>query len=138
MLPAGHRPHSRPAIAPMLALALAACLLASAAHAWNTELCNNNTCYYYQNNTDTEHQIDGALLRQWARTDPRIATNPIAFGPPTITSITLAAGRTFPAGGTPFHLAEDAYYVVINGSATIGSLGDGTPCSSGDWMWSMA
>ena len=63
----------------MLALALAACLLASAAHAWNPELCNNNTCYYYQNNTDTEHQIDGALLRHPHHVARGIVTNTFDF-----------------------------------------------------------
>ena len=81
-----------------LALALAACLLASAAHAWNTELCNNNTCYYYQNNTDTEHQIDGALLRQWARTDPRIATRSRSARPRSPRSRSRPAARSLPAG----------------------------------------
>ena len=104
-----------------------------------SELCNQNTCYYYPNNTDSQTQHDGAMIRQWARTDPTIATDPISFGAPTITSIEVAPHAKYPATGAgQYHLGEDAYYVVINGSAIIGGLGDGRPFSSGDWLWAMA
>eukprot|EP00966_Prymnesium_polylepis_P267833 6187115-Prymnesium_polylepis.1 len=97
--------------------------------------------YYYKNNTDTERNSHGAFVRSWrprhsgAALGPEV-TDPISFGPPAITSITIGPGATWPS--TAFYAEVDMYYVVISGSGVVTQLGDGSAFSSGDWAWAMA
>ena len=99
--------------------------------------------YYYANNSDAPRTEGAATLATWSRTDPAIATDAIAFGPPTITKLLLPPRASWPpsnssASSACYYLREDAYYVVVAGEARIAALDNGTVFRSGDWMWSMA
>jgi hypothetical protein len=95
--------------------------------------------YYYGNNSAAPRAEGvGATLSTWHQTSPSVPTDAIAFGPPTITKITLPPGGSWPGVGQSYHLSEDAYYVVVAGEARLPGLDNGTTFKSGDWMWGMA
>lgn len=74
-------------------------------------------------------------------------TDPISFGPPTITSVELRPGASYPSEAAAnkasysqqYYLEEDVYYVVIKGNGTVAGLGPtntskhGSSFASGDW-----
>jgi len=95
--------------------------------------------YYYPNNTESEYLVDNTILvRTWMEKNAAAVTDPVSYGPPAITSVQLPQGQSFPPRNPRYWLQNDVYYVVIAGNATIGSLGDGEPMKSGDWVWAMA
>jgi len=90
--------------------------------------------YYYPNSTSNEGNDGTVFVRTWSGLTGQ--ADPIAWGPPQITSFNIPSGSQYPKSS--FHLKQDVYYVVLDGKGTINNVNSGTEFNMGDLAWVMS
>lgn len=90
--------------------------------------------YYYPNSTNHEYNDLDVYVRIWKG---RVGQpDPIAWGPPQITSFSIPSGSIYPTKA--FHLKQDTYYVVMNGKGKFTNINNETEFNVGDFAWVMS